>query len=83
MPIEDIRFTRHAADQSVTVDRFPEQIEISPELLGQALMYMETRITITVANGTAEYLVTGYRGGDGPEGVRAFAARCLSATVTA
>ncbi len=78
MPAEDIVFTRHD-DYSVTVDRFPEQIEISPELLGQALMYIETRIEFKMANGTAVYLVMGYRGGPGVEG--ALSARLLSATM--
>ena len=79
-PYRDPVFTQHD-DGRVTVDQFPPEIHISPELVGLALAYIETRVTIRCANASAEYVVTGYRHGESPNGMRWLDARLLSSTM--
>jgi len=56
-------FTQHG-DGRITVDQwYPRQI-ISPALLGSGSDEVETRITISVANGRAVYRIIGMTGGD-------------------
>ena len=49
-----IRFTRHE-DKTITVDGFPEEIAVTPELLGSGESTMRTFVEITAANGRAVY----------------------------
>jgi hypothetical protein len=81
-PSSDPVFTRHA-DGSVTVDQFPSELRVTPELLGGDGMrlVLTTRISFRCANGWADYVVTRYEGRDGPEGSRWLTARLVASDI--
>ena len=66
--IEAPTFTRHA-DGRVTVDRFPQVIAVSPEVLFDSdstlLQVSDGVVMLTPGNGRAVYRLTGERIGDG------------------